>query len=163
MKNWIKLLCVTTMLLSGCGGGGVILKKPPVNAPSDDATIRLAEAATSISNSMLEMARVEKVVTPRHRNNHLTIPSTYNLQTRASIDWSGPVEELTRRIAHAAHYRLHVFGKEPAIPILISLTAKDESLVEILRDIDYQAGRKATIHVYPNHQVIELRYAKIYS
>jgi defect-in-organelle-trafficking protein DotD len=156
------LLFVSTLVIAGCSGGA-IFKKPPVNNPTDDATIRLAEAASSISDSMLEMAKVEKVVTPRHRNNHLTIPSTYNLQTRASIDWSGPIEELTKRIAHAAHYRLHVFGKEPAVPVLISLTAKDESLVEILRDIDYQAGKKATIHVYPNHQVVELRYAKIYS
>ncbi len=155
------LLFISTLFLAGCAGG--ILRKPPVNNPTDDATIRLAEAASSISDSMLEMAKVEKVVTPRHRNNHLTIPSTYNLQTRASIDWSGPIEELTKRIAHAAHYRLHVFGKEPAVPVLISLTTKDESLVEILRDIDYQAGNKANIHVYPNHQVVELRYAKIYS
>lgn len=151
-----------TALLTGCHGS-TFLKKPPVNAPSDDATIRLAEAASSISESMMEMAKVEKVVTPREHNNHLTIPSTYNLQTRASIDWSGPIEELTKRIAHAAHYRLHVFGKAPSVPVLISITAKDESLVEILRDIDYQAGKKATIHVYPNHQVVELRYAKIYS
>ncbi len=162
MNNWLKLFFISTAVLTGCGGGAVF-KKPPVNTPSDDATIRLAEAANSISHSMREMARVEKVMTPRHRNNHLTIPSTYNLQTRASVDWSGPIEELTRRIAKAAHYRLHVFGKEPAVPVLISITTKDESLVEILRDIDYQAGKKATIHVYPNHQVVELRYAKIYS
>lgn len=162
MNNRLKLLLLSTLFLSACSGGG-ILKKPPVNSPSDDASIRLAEAAVSISNSMQEMARVEKVMTPPRRNNHLAIPSTYNLQTRASVDWSGPIQELTERIAKAAHYRLHVFGKEPAIPVLISLNTKDESLVEILRDIDYQAGNKATIHVYPKQQVIELRYAKFYS
>lgn len=162
MNRCLSLLfLISTVFLTGCGGS--ILKKTPVNNPSDDATIRLAEAASSISDSMLEMAKVEKVVTPRHRNNHLTIPSAYNLQTRASIDWSGPIEELTKRIAHAAHYQFHVFGKTPAVPVLISITTKDESLVEILRDIDYQAGKKATIHVYPNQQAIELRYAKIYS
>lgn len=138
-------------------------KKPPLNEPSNDASIRLAEAASSISQSMAEVARIEKVVTPSHENNHRTIPNSYNLQTRASVDWSGPVEELTSRIAKAANYRLRVFGKEPSVPVLISLNVKDESLVEILRDIDYQAGKKASIHVYPNNQVVELRYAKIYS
>ena len=34
--------------------------------------------------------------------------------------------------------------------------------LKILRDIDYKAGKKAFIHVYPNSQVVELRYAKIY-
>ena len=65
-------------------------KKPPVNNPSDDATIKLAEAAVSVSDSMLEMARIEKVITPPHKDNILTIPNAYNLQARASVDWSGP-------------------------------------------------------------------------
>ena len=74
-----------------------------------------------------------------------------------------PIEELTARIAKAAHFRLRILGKSPSIPVLISINAKDKSLAEILRDIDYQAGKKANIHVYPNSQVVELRYAKIYS
>ena len=152
---------IASLLLTSCGTS--LFKKPPINDPSDDATIKLAEAATSVSDSMLEMARVEKVIMPPTRDNTLTIPSAFNLQTRASVDWSGPIEELTLRIAKAGHFRLRVLGKEPSVPVLISLTAKDESLAEILRDIDYQAGRKANIHVYPNSQVVELRYAKIYS
>lgn len=160
MKKWPILLLISTTFLVGCAH---TFKKPPVNEPSNDANIRLAEAASSISQSMAEVARIEKVVTPSHEDNHLTIPNSYNLQTRASVDWSGPIEELTDRIAKAANYRLRVFGKEPSVPVLISLNVKDESLVEILRDIDYQAGRKATIHVYPNNQVVELRYAKLYS
>jgi len=58
---------------------------------------------------------------------------------------------------------MRVLGKEPAVPVLVSLDVQDQSLAEILRNIDYQAGKKATIHVYPNSLVIELRYAKIYS
>ena len=160
MTKKIVILIFAAFLASGCIK---IFKKPPVNDPSDDATIKLAEAATSVSDSMLEMARVEKVITPPSKDNTLTIPNAFNLQARASVDWSGPIEELTLRIAKAGHFRLRVLGKEPAVPVLISLNVKDESLAEILRDIDYQAGRKANIHVYPNSQVVELRYAKIYS
>lgn len=154
------MMFVFTALISGCAS---TFKKPPVNNPSDDATIKLAEAAVSVSDSMLEMARIQKVVTPPNKDNALTIPSAYNLQARASVDWSGPIEELTARIAKASHYKLRVLGKVPSVPILISLSTKDQSLAEILRDIDYQAGKKAFIHVYPNSQVVELRYAKIYS
>lgn len=112
---------------------------------------------------MMEMAKVEKVITPPKHDNLLTIPSSYNLQARASVDWSGPIEELTNRLAKAANYRLRVLGKEPSVPVVISINAKDESLAQILRDVDYQAGQKAYIHVYPNRQVVELRYAKVYS
>ncbi|NYR08035.1 DotD/TraH family lipoprotein, partial [Escherichia coli] len=85
------------------------------------------------------------------------------LLARASVDWSGPIEELTARIAKAAHFRFRVLGKSPSVPVLISISTKDESLAEILRDIDYQAGIKASIHVYPNSQLFEFRYAKIYA
>lgn len=151
---------LVSALLVGCAG---TFRKPPVNNPSDDATIKLAEAAVSVSDSMLEMARIEKVITPPNKDNTLTIPNAYNMQARASVDWSGPIEELTARVAKSAHFKLRVLGKAPAVPVLISLSVKDVSLAELLRDIDYQAGKKANIHVYPNSQVVELRYAKIYS
>ncbi len=154
------MLIIGVILLTSCHG---TYKKPPINDPSDDATIKLAEAASSVSDSMLQIARIEKVITPPRKDNTLTIPNAYTLQARASVDWSGPIGELTARIAKAAHYRLRVLGKEPSIPVLISLNAQDESLGEILRNIDYQAGKKADIHVYPNSQVVELRYAKVYS
>jgi defect in organelle trafficking protein DotD len=153
-------MLLVSVLLGGCTG---TFRKPPVNNPSDDATIKLAEAAVSVSDSMLEMARIEKVITPPNKDNTLTIPNAYNMQARASVDWSGPIEELTARIAKSAHFKLRVLGTAPAVPVLISLSVKDVSLAELLRDIDYQAGKKAYIHVYPNSQVVELRYAKIYS
>lgn len=160
MKRTLVISTLTCVLLAGCAS---TYKKPPVNDPSDDASIKLAEAASSISDSMLEVAKIEKAVTPPRRGNDVTIPNAYNLQTRASVDWAGPIEELTARVAKAAHYRMHVLGNPPSIPVLISINAKDESLAEILRDIDYQAGKKASIQVHPNSQLVELRYAKIYS
>ena len=149
------------LICSSCSAP--IMKKPPLNAPSDDASIKLAEAASSISESMMQMAKIEKVLLPNEANNTINIPSSYNLQTRASIDWDGPIEDLVARIANAAHYRFRILGKAPAIPILINLNTKDDSLAETLRNIDYQAGNRAFIHVYPKNQVIELRYAKFYN
>ena len=155
------LLINLVLLLAGCHHAPFM--KPPINTASDDANIKLAEAATSISDSMLQMAKVQKIITPPKKDNTLTIPNSSNLQTRASVDWAGPIQELTARVAKAAHYRIRILGQEPAVPVLISLNIQDESLAEILRDIDYQAGVRANIHVYPNSQVVELRYAKIYS
>ncbi len=139
MKKIVILLLAATLII-GCAN---TYKKPPYNAPSDDASIKLAEAANSVSDSMLEMARIEKVITPPNKDNTLTIPNAYNLQAHASVDWSGPIKEATARVAHAAKFRLRVLGPPPAIPILINLNIKDQSLAEILRNIDYQAGKKA--------------------
>lgn len=153
-------LFLSVLLLAACRSHTSAFMKPPLNKPSDDAAIKLAEAASSISDSMLEMAQVEKVIYHSTKKpTIMNITNAFNLQTRASIDWSGPIEELTYRIAKAAHYNFRVLGNEPAIPVLISLNARDESLAQILRNIDYQAGQKAFIYVYPHRQVVELRYA----
>lgn len=147
------------MLLTGCQN---TYKKPPLNEPSTDATIQLAEAAVSISDSMYQMAQVEKNILPHSKESLLRIPNIRPLQVRASVDWSGPIEEITARIAKAAHFHFHALGKQPAIPILVNLTVKDDTLVQILRNLDYQAGEKASIHVYPNRRMVELHYAKFY-
>ncbi len=161
MKNKYIVFLLTAILVSGCATQ--TYRKPPYNAPSDDASIKLAEAANAVSDSMLQMARTEKVLTPPHHDNVMTIPSAYPLQTHASVDWSGPITEVTERVAKAAHYHVRVLGQAPSIPILVSINMQDKSLAEILRNIDYQAGQKAFIHVYPNSQVVELRYANNYS
>lgn len=158
-----RVIAVTALIFSLVGCRTATYMKPPVNSPSDDATIKLAQAASSVSDSMLEIARIEKEIFPRTKANTLRIPNVFELQTRATVDWAGPIHELTNRLTQAAHYRLRVLGHPPAIPILISLNAKDESLGELLRDIDYQAGKKASIYVYPKSRVIELRYAKVYA
>ncbi|HAF87666.1 MAG TPA: hypothetical protein DCG13_03795 [Legionellales bacterium] len=162
MIKQCMLLMAISLMLGSCSHHGVLMK-PPINQPSSDASIKLAEAASSISESMYEIAKVEKVIYPEHKGNSKNIPNTYALQTRASVDWASPVEELTKKIAHAAHYRFRVLGQEPAIPVLVSLSVKDQNLADILRNIDYQAGSKAMLRVYPKTQVVELRYAKIYS
>ncbi len=162
MKNkYTMLFMVAICLLSACTT--TLFKKPPYNHPSDDASIKLAEAANSVSDSMLTMARVEKTVSPPSTDNVKTIPNSPSLETRASVDWSGPIGELTEKIAKAARYKMRVLGTPPAIPVLISLDVNNQSLASILRNIDYQAGKKASLHVYPKLKVIELRYAKIYS
>lgn len=159
----IKLIVLSLVLAIMTGCTSTIYKKPPANNPSDDATIKLAEAANSVSDSMRSMAVTEKVLTPPPMDNTLTIPNTRGLRTHASVDWAGPIAEVTARVARAAHYRLRILGKSPAIPILVNVNVKDQSLGDILRNIDYQAANKASIHVYPSNQVVELRYANIYS
>lgn len=143
--------------MSGCH---TTYKKPPLNEPSTDATIQLAEAAVSISDSMYEMTQIEKNLLPHMHQKCLAIPNIPAFQIRASIDWSGPIEEIIARVAKAAHYSFHTLGKQPAIPILVNLSVRDHTLVEILRNLDYQAGTKGTIHVYPSRHMVELHYAK---
>ena len=77
-----------------------------------------------------------------------------------SIDWSGAVGPLVTKIAALSHYRVNSLGVPPAIPIIVSVTAKDTPLADILRDANFQCGIRASITVYPATKIIELRYAR---
>lgn len=156
----IKLLCLLTAvcLVASCSSLKTA-KKPPTNAPSDDATIKIAEAANSVSDSLIELARIEKE-THTVKNPPTDIPYAYNLQPHATVDWSGPVEELVARIAKTSNYRLRTLGTKPAIPVLVSVNMRDKPMADILRNIDYQIGQKGLIIIYPKRRIIELRYAK---
>jgi defect-in-organelle-trafficking protein DotD len=159
MTKCLSVFALSLLLLTGCAKK-TTLKKPPQNAPADDASIKLAEAANSVSTSLLELARIEKVTKKDTGQKKLVNVMSYNLEARASVDWSGPVEELVERLAKASFYKIRVLGRQPAIPVLVSVTASDKTLVSILRNIDYQIGNKADIRVYPRRKMIELRYAK---
>jgi defect-in-organelle-trafficking protein DotD len=87
-------------------------------------------------------------------------PASYGMAQLTSIDWSGPVEPLVKQLAQASEYRLRVLGTHPAIPVLVTLNEKNIMLADAIRDVGYQCGRRATVVIYPDTRVIELRYAK---
>ena len=74
--------------------------KEPYNQPTDAATIKLAEAAEAVSDSLSELARIQAVATPPVRD---TLPQTsgFGLQNRVSLDWSGPIGPLLEQMAKA--------------------------------------------------------------
>lgn len=129
----------------------------PAPPPSDDATIKLAEAATSVSKSLHELARIQAAATVPLAK--LADPADFGIRGVASIDWVGPVGPLLERLAKASHFTLRVLGRPPAVPIIVTIDAKDAPLADLIQDIDFQVTGKASVKVYPNSQVIELSYA----
>jgi defect-in-organelle-trafficking protein DotD len=75
-----------------------------------------------------------------------------------SIDWSGPIQPLLEKMAHMTQYKLKIMGNEPPIPIIVSVTAKNAVIADIIKNAGLQAGKRANIVVYPNTRIIELRY-----
>lgn len=120
----------------------------------------LAEASYSVSRSMVDLAEVAEAAHPRPNVPPPPAPASYGMGGLTSIDWSGPVEPLLKQIAAAANYRLLRLGTPPAIPVIVTVYQKNAMLGDVLRDVGYQCGRRATVVVYPDNRVIELRYAK---
>jgi defect in organelle trafficking protein DotD len=124
------------------------------------ADVQLAQAADSVSQSLGELAAIERASHPRTMIQSPTEPDMIGMGQLASLDWSGPIGPLVKKIAEATNYRYKVLGTAPTVPILVSISAKDIPLGDILRDAGFQCGEKANIVVYPASKIIELRYTK---
>jgi defect in organelle trafficking protein DotD len=166
MKTKSFLFAVLSLLLLGCFG---CHSKPTstnkISIISSDvgarnAEVKLALAADSVSKSLEQLAEIEKATHPQVKMQSPMDPQMIGMSQVASIEWSGPVEPLVKRAAKIAHYKVRTLGPNPAIPVLVSISAKDTPLADILRDANFQCGSKASIVVYPASKVIELRYAK---
>jgi defect-in-organelle-trafficking protein DotD len=162
IKTLIVIMCA--LFLVGCSTRRYVVSTNyavpslPYQLNSDDAEIKLAEAAVSVSKSLDSLAELEKAAHPC-----ICLPAPmdarrYGLACLASVDWVGPVEPLVQRIAEANHYCLRVLGRKPAIPVIVSINAKNIPFADILRNVSLQIHKKACIVVYANSRVIELRY-----
>lgn len=149
---------ITTLLflfLSACAA-----PKQPKGYDLNKSEVSLAEASYSVSRSMVDLAETAQAAHPMPALAPPPSPLTYGMAGLTSIDWSGPIEPLLKQMAIASNYRLRVLGTEPAIPVLVTVNSKNVMLGDVLRDVGYQGGRRATVVVYPEARVIELRYAK---
>lgn len=153
--NKIVFLTFLSLMLCACTS-----PQPPDNYDLHKNENSLAEASYSVSRSVVDLAETAQAAHPLPDLAPPPSPATYGMGGLASIDWSGPVEPLLRQIARAANYRLRVLGTAPAIPVLVTIYTKNAMLGDILRDVGYQCGRRASVVIYPGSLVIELRYAK---
>ena len=152
----IKLASIITLsfVVSACA------PTPPPPNPLDSTESSLAEASYSVSRSISSLSETAQAAHPLPQLQQPPNPASYGMAGLTSIDWSGPVEPLVRQIAIAANYRIRILGTPPAIPVLVTVYDKNMMLADILRDVGYQCGRRASVVVFPESRVIELQYAK---
>lgn len=169
MKKTLLLLLPLSILLVGCSSSPRTVKldltyvtkgSVPVNSIDKSAQANMAESSTSISHSLQELAAIKQASHP-----DLRIPNTYNagelhMTQRTSINWTGPVEPLLKKVAKAGHYKLVVVGAKPVIPVLVAIDKRNKPLADVFHDIRYQVVDKAQILIFPAKNVIELRYMK---
>ena len=83
------------------------------------------------------------------------------LRRTVTIDWIGPVETLAEALAQRAGYRFAMGGAAPARPVMVSVSARDVPLIEVLRDTGLQAGDAATLVVDANGRTVHLDWTGI--
>lgn len=150
----LVLYFVFVFALSACSSPAPKVYNPTENESS------LAEASFSVSRSIVDLSETAQAAHPLPKLAPPPSPASYGMGMTTSVDWSGPAEPLLRQVAKTADYRVRVLGTPPAIPVIVTIYAKNQMLGDVLRDIGYQCGRRASVVVFPESRVIELRYAK---
>lgn len=164
-KNYLGILQnmnFRTWLAAMLSLGLFACANPPAPNPNylNKTESTLAEASFTVSRSIVDLAETEQAAHPEATYQAPPSPASYGMGGMTTIDWSGPVEPLLQQIANASNYRLRTLGPAPAIPVLVTINAKNVMLGDVLRDTGYQCGKRARVLVFPNSRVIELRYAK---
>lgn len=153
----ITLLLAGLIVLVSCTHTPEQLPDPTLGPDPAEAT--LAEAAASVSKSLISLDQMQQATTPLPPNLTAPDPASYGMANLVTIDWNGPIEPLLTQIADSTGYTLNVLGKKPMMPILVTVIAKNRPIGDVLRDAGYQCGTKADIIIFPKSKVIELRYA----
>lgn len=151
----IALPLTLILLLTACAS-----PKPPQAYDISKVEASMAEASYSVSRSVVDLAETAQAAHPLPSLAPPPSPATYGMGGLTTVDWSGPVEPLVQQIARAANYRVRVLGTSPGIPVIVTVFTKNAMLGDVLRDVGYQCGRRASVVIFPGTRVIELRYAK---
>jgi defect-in-organelle-trafficking protein DotD len=154
MKIKIVTIVASFLVLCACAS-----PQPQSSAPTS-TDVALAEASYSVSRSIVNLSEIAQSARPLPTIDPPPNPASYGMGGLTSIDWSGPVEPLIKQLADATNYRLRILGSRPAIPVLVTVYTKNMMVADVLRDVGYQCGRRATVVIFPDSRVIELRYAK---
>ena len=145
-------------LFAGCGSKKTTIITPSIRVAPPQVANQLAMTAGSIDASLRELAHTKRKHTLPGLNTAPLITAEGGMGGLIDINWIGPVAPLIKKLADNSGYKIKVLGKEPAIPVVVSIAQKNIMVADVLKDAMLQLGNKATIMIYPSNRIIELRY-----
>lgn len=149
----------TAMSLSGCAIFDRDYQKPITELPpSKRLEAELYQAAQSVEKSLAVLAESKLSEQPALIDTAPLVTPEGGMGGSVNLDWVGPIAPLLQKMAEISNYRLKILGKEPAIPVLVSITNKNAVVADVVKNASLQAKAKASVMVFPESKVIELRY-----
>ena len=171
----LAALCLAVPLVGGCAplglqpdmareGAAPRANESPRSGP---AGMRLAEAAERAEAALTALAMMRAAEMPPSPAGMPaeapgsspvsgSSPVPAELRWAVTIDWIGPVETLAEALARRAGYGFAVGGAAPARPVMVSVTARNLPLIEVLQDTGLQAGDAATLTVDAGRRTVRL-------
>ncbi|MCK5374335.1 MAG: DotD/TraH family lipoprotein [Alphaproteobacteria bacterium] len=157
---FLPLLCGLA-LTSGCTSDtsrAFSSGSPQIVASPDSVSMMLAESADRASSALETLAAVEQARTPAISMSPIgEVPQ--ELRRTITVNWVGPIEPIAKTLADRAGYSFLILGNEPSIPVVVSVDTENARVVDVLRDIGLQLGKRGDVKVDANSRMIEIYYA----
>lgn len=158
--NKSLVLVVFSAALTALSACSQKIENPQIVASPDSVSLMLAEAADRASRSLETLAAVEQAKSPG-----VAVQPIYNapreLQRTISVEWIGPAEQISQKLADRASYQFLTFGDPPPVPLVVNINVENRPVIEILRDIGLQLGVRADVKVDAERRIVELHYAPV--
>ena len=154
------VLALTGMLaVSGCtfknNTGHQLVAEP------DGISLRLAASVDRASTALETLAAVEQTRTPLATVSPVT-DAPRELLRSISVNWVGPIEQITERLAERVGYNFNVVGIRPPVPVVVTLNAVEKPVIEVLRDLGLQGGTRADVVVNAENRTVEVSYISLF-
>ncbi len=133
----------------------------PVATEPDLVGTRIAQAAEKAAQALDALSGIEQQRTPLVAQNEDFSAAPENLTQPITVRWSGPIEQISQTLATRAGLRYTSRGQQPPVPITVTVDVYQQPLIEVLRNIGLQAGRRADLHLDGHASVLEIRYAPV--
>lgn len=144
------------LALAGCAS------QPKVDPAAEADGRVLQELSAHAQRASLSMQRLAAM---KGANDSVALPDPANfpgMEKPVTISWSGPIEQLTRKIAEESGYSyLGTIGARPATPVSVAISVVDTPAIYILMDAGAQIGSAADLVVNPEKKTVLVKYPPV--
>jgi defect-in-organelle-trafficking protein DotD len=117
----------------------------------------LASAADRSANALETLAAVENTRTP-HAAAAPVANAPPELRRAITVNWIGPVEPITKKLAERSGYSFQTIGNAPPVPVVVSIDVENRPVIDLLRDIGLQLGNRGDVKVNSDQKIVEIHY-----
>lgn len=155
---WCALVVVALVAVSaGCAS------RPPQEDPAQSkvALNDIDRAALQASESLARLSEIERSAIERKLPKTpaaSSLPAA--LQRKVTMQWVGPADAAASRLASWSGYQFKVYGKAPAVPVIVNVDRANATIYDLLVDIGQQAGVRADVTLDTKNHLIGFYYAK---
>lgn len=166
INSLIKILGVFTSaaLLAGCSSTPRSSDVSVLSggSPADVYQVEgdLDQAAAKATAALQTLADIKKAQHPVKELPFENLDAPVLKKVIPINNYYGPIAAILRTVTNEVGYQLQIFGKPPRVPVLINLSYQGQQVtaLEMLQNIDLQAGDNAAIMILPKYKVVSLRY-----